>query len=660
MLTVADIYSGGGGLSAGFDRAAAWWDGNDNEGYDIVYGVDRDGDAIETFRKFHFSGLGEEELCRVAPCKDIDDITSDDILKAIFPHKKVDVLIGGPNCQGVSAAGLRNPDDHRNKMLKKFIELVRELTPSWFVIENVPGLTHKNNHELLAEIFKELESIEGYKVRGDILLAADYGVPQFRYRLFIIGTNTDSPIRFPSATHTPAQTDVQPDLLEIKPIYRTVRQAIGDLEKYKPKIYDRNSLPDEVGNSGVPPNHHYVDIGPANKNRIAKIPPGKDWRSMPLRLLPERYFATRCADQKGAYGRLLWDWPAYTITNAVCNVTAGPFTHPDFDRVLTVREAARLQSFGDEHFFYGNLESQYRQIGNAVPPYLAEAIANAILFSHHCGDLAKDWGRPGRLNYELIRNSLDLKIKFPTLIQRHVAPDTIWRKTQRQNVKPHSKKKTGTIESAWESAIRPPDPHRDDTRRLRQLAKQPGNYRAAKRARAIVNFIDGMKKAEIVAKTNVSEVSVKRWVDGYYNNGLDGWRAHHTLVGENCKLDGKLADKIRKATVRVRKTLLAPTKNDDVSKDDFKRLYMNSYLVSLIDKFGNKSVEELTELVEKQLGSGIGTMYVGDLLALCDVVLQVEDFPAPTNVKPEKINPTIQNGHPDNFPLIAHSKISGS
>ncbi len=620
MLTVADIYCGGGGLSAGFELEGEEQNSDGDKRYKIVYGVDRDLDAIEAFRNFHFQDLHEDNYEVVAPCKDIDEITSEDVLRAIAPYKKVDILIGGPNCQGVSAAGLRNPDDDRNKMLKRFIDLVRELTPSWFVIENVPGLTHSNNHELLAEIFKELESIDGYKVSGDVLLATDYGVAQFRYRLFIIGTNTGKPIRFPRPTHIPGNPGSQPNLLDSRPTYATVREAIGDLEAYKPKIYERTFLPVEPDiNNRIPHNHHYVDIGPSNKERMATIKPGKDWRFMPIRLLPERYFATRCSDQKGAYGRLLWNWPSYTITNAVCNVTAGPFTHPDFDRVLTVREAARLQSFSDEHVFFGNLESQYRQVGNAVPPKLACAVAKTILDVHYASE-AEEIGNPGRLNHEIIRDAIEGRAKFPNLVQRHVAPDTAWRKRAKVASRSVLKKKAGVQLSAWTAIKRPLAPHLDDTRRLRELAKQPGNYRAAKRARAIVSFIDGVAKNEIVKMANVSETSVQRWVDRYYSDGLDGWRAHHTRLDASSELDPKLLEKINRATVRVRKTLLAPTKNNSITQEEFKRLYMNSYLVTLIKRFGNYSVEELIDLVEAKLKTGIGTVYLGDLLALCDVV----------------------------------------
>src|SRR6185369_2899456 len=187
--------------------------------------------------------------------------------------------------------------------------------PKWFLMENVPGLTHTNNRELLATIFQEFEAIEGYRVSSDVLLAADHGVPQIRYRFFIIGTDTEAPIRFPQETTRP---------------YTTVRQAIFDIANYPPNENGKNGK--NYSTKGCPSNHHCSDITKANRLRIKAIRPGEDWRHMPIQLLPEGYFATRASDQKGAYGRLLWDWPAYTITNSCRNITAGVFTHPDQDR----------------------------------------------------------------------------------------------------------------------------------------------------------------------------------------------------------------------------------------------------------------------------------------------------------------------------------------
>jgi DNA (cytosine-5)-methyltransferase 1 len=624
LLKLADIYCGASGMSSGFKAAtAAWSEGAEDEGFEIVYGVDRDKNAIETFRRLHFQGLPQERLEVVAPCKNIDEITAQSILDAIKPHSNVDILIGGPSCQGVSTAGLRNPGDHRNDMLLKFISLVRELQASWFAMENVSGLTHQNNRGLLAEIFKELESIPGYVVSGDVLLAADYGVPQFRYRLFIIGTNTGAPIRFPSATHTPEPPTGQYQLMQRTQSYRTVRDAISDLVRRTPKVYEEDASPYEGEESNLVPHNHYcVEIGETNKARIAKVRPGQDWRDMPVRLLPERYYMTRASDQKGTYGRLLWDWPAYTITSQVTNVTAGPFTHPDFDRMLSVREAARLQSFPDDHVFYGSVGSQYRQVGNAVPPQLAKAIANSILFCHYRREEAMRWGRPGRLSYQLIQEAVDGKANFPTLTPRHVAPCAD-RRAERKKVQ--RSKRNGDAKgrkSAWNSRPRPSDPHPYDTKRLRRLAEQPSNYRAAKRAKAIVSFIDKVPRSKIVKEANVSEASVRKWVNSYYENGIDGRRAYHSSFDTNDELGPKLANQIKRATQRVRKTLLAPTKSGIRGAKSPKRLHMNRYLLDLIECFGDRSVNELILAVEEKLGTGIGTVYVGDLLALCNVVLR--------------------------------------
>lgn len=622
MLTVAEIYCGGGGLSAGFKLAKADWPNNAGEKFEIVYGVDRDKNAIKTFRAFHFPHFDEPRLEIVAPCKDVRDVTAKSILKAIAPHNGVDILIGGPSCQGVSAAGLRNPDDHRNEMLLKFIDLVRKLRPKWFLIENVPGLTHENNRELLAEIFKELESIKGYTVSGDVLLAADYGVPQFRYRLFIVGTNTGAPIRFPKPKHVSSSVASSRRLPLGEPTYITVEQAIYDLAKFPPIMYDEDEAPDESAQpKQIPRNHHCIDIGEMNKKRISSVQPGRDWRSMPVGLLPERYFATRSSDQKGSYGRLAWNWPAYTLTNATCNVTAGPFTHPDEDRMLSVREAARLQSFTDDHVFYGSLESQYRQVGNAVPPRLASAVAEAILYCHYRRESAMNWGKAGRLSYELIRSAVDGKISFPTMTPRQVNPESD-RRLRKRAGNSNSRKRQEPSISAWNARPRPStDPHPKSTRKLRILAEQPGNYRAAKRAKAIVSFLDGKSKKDIVQQANVSEASVKKWVDGYFSSGLDGWRAYHTSLDGHPQISAKLARRIKRATTRVRRTLLAPSQNGAKSGSRPKRLHMNHYLIELIKRFSKNSVDELLAKVEKKLGTSVGTVYVADLLAICDVVL---------------------------------------
>jgi DNA (cytosine-5)-methyltransferase 1 len=611
-LTVAEVYCGAGGLSAGFKQAKARWKGNCGERFEIVYGVDRDREAISTFRDYHFPGRDPDFLNAVAPCKDVSSVTAKEVLATIKPQRRLDVLIGGPSCQGVSPAGLRNPNDNRNAMLLAFIRLVQELRPRWFLMENVPGLAHSNNRELLGTIFEKFEAIEGYEVAGDVLLAADYGVPQLRYRLFIIGTTTGIPIRFPGTYHQ-AKNGAQP--------YPTVRSAIFDLRKY-PAItaedYNTNRL--RLPSNGCPSNHYYRNVTDITRRRMQTIKTGEDWRYMPVQLLPEGYFATRASDQKGAYGRLLWDWPAYTMTNSCSNVTAGVFTHPEFDRVLSVREAARLQTFEDAHVFKGSVEAQYRQVGNAVPPKLAQAVAESILYCHHHGKGSK-LGVPGRITRSIILAASNDPRLFPILTPRKVHPQFDRRHSRKARP---SRTRAGVkiTNSVWDAPDRLKDPRPEETRILRKLATQPANYRAAKRARTIVQFIDGLSKEQILKQANVSETSIRKWIDGYFNLGLEGWRAYHTPVDAIKSKDSIPTSRIKTAVDRVRRTLLSRRRNGQpASNGSTARLHMNGYLSTLIKRYSKLSVADLICEVEQELEHSLGTVYVADLLAIADVVV---------------------------------------
>ena len=610
-LTVADIYCGAGGLSTGFATASACWNGAKGQSFDVVFGTDKDKQAMRTFRANHFPDLPFAQEDPRAFCGDVGLVSSERILEAIKPTDRIDVLIGGPSCQGVSPAGLRNPGDKRNQMLLSFARLVQELQPLWFVMENVPGLTHSNNRALLAGILKLFEDMEGYKVAGDVLLAADYGVAQFRYRLFLVGTRTGTPIRFPlPSAFTEERSNVES--------YPTVHNAISDLSDIEPVEYDKGELPTLKSNDLK--NHWCRRIGEVDRMRIAAIRRGHDWRDIPIGLLPERYFMTRSSDQKGSYGRLSWDWPAYTMTNAACNVSAGAFTHPAHDRCLSVREAARIQSFDDVYEFHGSVEAQYRQVGNAVPPKLAKALAEGILYTHYNPEKASAWGRAGRLTHELVAKCLNGHAVFPTLSPRRVHPDAA-RSTRRKTPQlPPPESIREEVPSVWLNESQPFDPWPEDTRRLRNLAEQPKNIRAAKRARAIVQFLEGMSRAEIVTNANASEASVKKWVDGYFKGGLDGWRAFHSSLDHLASYDPKIQVKIARKIERVRRILLTPRKESGGAESP-KRLHMNAYLRDLVRDFETFSVDELISEVERVLGSSLGTVYVGDLLAIADIVL---------------------------------------
>jgi DNA (cytosine-5)-methyltransferase 1 len=610
-LTVVDVFSGAGGLSTGFAKAV----GRGGEKYKLVFAVDHDLQAMQTFRANHFPEvpLGTEDPR--ACCEDVKEINADRILAAIRPHRRVDVLIGGPSCQGVSPAGLRNPSDKRNQMLLAFVRLVKELRPKWFVMENVPGLTHSNNLELLAEILKLLQGIKGYRVASDVLLAADYGVPQFRYRLFLIGTRTDAPIRFPTATHHPIDKGIGSTKLDTSNRYLTVADAIRDLADIKPA---EGTQPDLMQDrEKLVANHICRNITPINRKRIASVRSGHDWRDIPIKLLPERYFITRSCDQKGSYGRLAWDWPAYTVTNASLNITAGAFTHPTHDRCLSVREVARLQSFGDEYVFQGSVVAQYRQVGNAVPQLMAKAVAETIL-NVHFRPKRTDLGRAGRLSLKVIQDTLASRRNLPTLTPRCTHPDVARSSPGKAHLRISFGQRKSNAKSVWKQSPRPADRWPEDTRRLRALAKQSKNLRAARRAQSIVQFLDGVPRSRIIAVANASEVSVRKWIESYFADGLEGWRAAHSGVEHLANGNPALQKRLPKCIARVRRLLLVRGAAGAVQ---IKRLHMNSYLQRLARRFGSFSVDQLMSHLQTQAGRPLGTVYVGDLLAIADAFL---------------------------------------
>lgn len=608
ILTVADAFAGAGGLSAGFAMAR----GPGGERFKVVYAVDRDKQAIATYRTNHFPNLSIEDRESIVLCDDVKNVDAERIRAAIAPRKRIDVLIGGPSCQGVSPAGLRNPADKRNQMLLAFVRLIKELRPRWFVMENVPGLTHANNRDLLAEILKLMEEIDGYKVAADVLLAADFGVPQFRHRLFIIGTNTGTPIRFPTPTHVVVNSSNKKANKRKKP-YVTVSGAIRDLSQVEALelAYGVDpKFPNRV------PNHWCRGMTSINRRRIESVREGRDWRDIPLKLLPERYFTTRSSDQKGSYGRLAWDWPAYTVTNASLNISAGPFTHPTQDRCLSVREVARIQTFPDSYIFQGSVEAQYRQVGNAVPPLLARAVAKIILKTHFGRRKAPQVGVSGRLTRKLIEQTLAEGRDLPTLTPRFPHPNVA--RPMQHAAQSHAERiAKGKMPAVWNRSPRPADPWPEDTKLLRALAKQPQNVRAAKRARAIIQFIDAKPRGQIVKLANVASKNVQRWINQYYAYGLDGWRAYQTGLDHLAPNDPRLSKAIRSQVAKARKLL---TKRVDAAAS--KRLHMNAYLRRLIKRFSNYSTDSLRSEIEDKLGVNLGTVYVGDLLAIADAVLQ--------------------------------------
>lgn len=368
---VVDLFCGAGGLSDGLRQA----------GFQPKVGVDFDKHAIASYRANHPGSLALQ--------RDIATVTADEIRTAV-DGRDVDLVAGGPSCQGFSTVGKRIEDDPRNTLFKHFARLVRDVRPKFFLMENVKGLlTYRKGYfrELIGQSFEQA----GYKVVSRVLCAADYGVPQLRHRIVFIGTRLDVPLSFPEQTHS------EPDLWEGKlPPHLTVGEAIGDLPLM------RGKLDQEKWEYACPPQNpfqryargggrsKYVTLHQANgvsanaMEVVSLVKEGQGIRSISPELLPDRFSRMRRIsngslrrDCTTLYYRLSRSSPAYTITCYFRNVASGPFVHPLEDRSLSYREAARLMSFRDSYQFCGSLLP--RQIGNSVPPLLAKALGKHIL-----------------------------------------------------------------------------------------------------------------------------------------------------------------------------------------------------------------------------------------------------------------------------------------
>ena len=345
-MNAIDLFAGCGGLSKGFMDA----------GFDIIVGVDNDQAALNTFAKNHNGA--------VAMNADLSKQETFDESKRIAGERKIDVVIAGPPCQGFSLTGPRNFDDKRNKLYLAVIEIVKQYMPKAFIIENVPGMATLYKGQIKDEILRRFKNI-GYNVDCKILCAADYGVPQNRKRLIFMGIRGDigSPI-FPEPMFTPKT-------------YRTCRDAVSDLPSLENGIgsdvseYEREPLTEYQkmmrGNCTVLYNHLGTNHTQLVKDTIALVPEGGNYKDLPVGWGESRKFHM-------AWTRLNGDAPARTVDTGHRNLF-----HYEYNRVPTVRESARMQSFPDDFIFTGTKTQQCRQVGNAVPPLLGQALGKSII-----------------------------------------------------------------------------------------------------------------------------------------------------------------------------------------------------------------------------------------------------------------------------------------
>jgi DNA (cytosine-5)-methyltransferase 1 len=312
---------------------------------------------------------------------------------------ELDLLAGGPPCQGFSVnAPVRTLDDERNHLFKDFLRVAAVLKPKAILIENVPGIIQLGKGTVVEQIYNVLQSLE-YSVEHRILFAGHYGVPQMRSRTIFIGIRkSKKEIEFPKPTHNAKAVsnfagakklcfDIPPLFASILEDHTTVWDAISDLPPIESgsrnEVLDYAKEPQNKyqanlrGRSYKVWNHSCASLGKVNLERLKYIPQGGSWRDIPYDLLPAGMKRARRSDHTKRYGRLHPDSLCSTVLTK-CDPHWGSFFHPEQDRVISVREAARIQSFPDHYKFTGSITQQYEQVGNAVPPLMAKAIGDSI------------------------------------------------------------------------------------------------------------------------------------------------------------------------------------------------------------------------------------------------------------------------------------------
>lgn len=340
--TVLDLFCGCGGLSHGFIEA----------GYNVLAGIDHWQDALDTFAFNHKDSKAIKA--------DLVDITPKQMSEQ-RDIKAVDVIIGGPPCQGFSIAGKRLIDDERNQLYKKFVDFVSFYQPSAFVMENVPNIISMGKGAVKDDILEDFSRL-GYTVTYKILLASDYGVPQNRRRAFFVGLKNNKGDNKNFDFPTPTFDE-----------HITCEQAISDLPKYS--IDDGEGYPTAPkndyqkmmrANSKEVHNHKAAVHTEKTVDIISQVPDGGNYKD-----LPEPLQSTRKVNI--AWTRFNSKRPSLTIDTG-----HNHHFHYLYNRVPTVRESARLQSFTDDFIFLKTKTGQYKQVGNAVPPLLAEVLAKKL------------------------------------------------------------------------------------------------------------------------------------------------------------------------------------------------------------------------------------------------------------------------------------------
>lgn len=380
ILKTVDLFCGAGGITDGFRQA----------GYRCLYSNDCMSEAINTFRWNHPDTWADDRTIETVNASQVR-------AKLEIAKGELDVLVGGPPCQGFSInAPERFLSDPRNELFKDYVRFIKEFEPKTFIFENVPGLLSLGDGKVIRQIVKEFACL-GYFITVKILFAAHYGVPQERWRLILFGSNFGEMIP-PQPTHyatgRPNFRGGRTLTFQLSPEDRftlapavTVGEAIGDLPELQMGegaeiIWYTSDKVSAYANAlrnpkGITYNHFAAKLSKQNAERMKYVQPGGSWRDIPHGLLPKGMQRAQKSDHTKRYGRLRNDCLAGTVLTK-CDPHWGAVFLPDQNRALTVREAARFQSFPDHYKFLGSRVSQYEQVGNAVPVLMTKAIAESL------------------------------------------------------------------------------------------------------------------------------------------------------------------------------------------------------------------------------------------------------------------------------------------
>ena len=362
MYKVIDLFAGVGGLSYGFE-------------HDHNFQIIAANEILEPMAKAYSLNHPNVKVFN----KDIAHFSKNELINTLGKESsEIDIIVGGPPCQAYSTVGKRLIDDPRGKLFQEYYRLLKEFSPRVFVFENVTGLLSMGGGELLETIISQFSTL-GYNVQFQVLNAADFGAPQLRKRVIIVGTQDAKKYVYPIETHTDPKSPQKLFGQNLLP-HITLGEAIGDLPLLKSSFEGFEYLTE--------PQNYYqrlmrfeapeliVDhVKPKYNDNLIRImealPEGGSPKDLPQSIRPSSGFGN-------SYSRLWWNSPSTTITRNLGTPSSARCVHPLTPRALTTREGARLQGFPDNYKFYGSRSQKNLQIGNAVPTFLSKAIKDSI------------------------------------------------------------------------------------------------------------------------------------------------------------------------------------------------------------------------------------------------------------------------------------------